>query len=84
MTVASDYYPQPYGFGTFDVEGNKLRVLVGIVNLLILTTSLGANEISSGFLDFLSFEGENADAASVLSTESTFIFRFSDIDAAYL
>ena len=62
----------------------KLRVLVGIVNLLILTTSLGANEISSGFLDFLSFEGENADAASVLSTESTFIFRFSDIDAAYL
>jgi hypothetical protein len=49
--------------------------------LLTFTVSLGANDISSGFLDFLSIDGENADVLSLFNIESTFRFKLSDIEA---
>jgi len=58
--------------------------LVGIVNLLVFTASLGAKEISSCLLEKVSLLGEKADAASLLKTEFIFIVRVSDIDAETL
>ena len=52
--------------------------------MLVFTASLGANEISSYFLEKLSLLGEKADAASLLKTESIFMVRVSDIDAETL